>query len=227
MQIPVDTIELLQARAVLYGAISSVFTRPADEKFQLFRREDFRQEVMDAANCYDETVAADPATLGHVAVTMIDAYRREEKILDDEYVRVFGHTLSKKTSPYELEHLQNQEVFYKTQCLADISGFYRAFGLQVRPKERVDFISIEAEFLSYLVIKELAARQRQPDDDGISVVRNAQRDFLRDHFARWVVPFGTAVAEQSEAQFYRNAGMLLGHFIEYELSYIEEGREEV
>ena len=45
----------------------------------------------------------------------------------------------------EIEYV-NTHGFNKTQLLADISGFYQAFGMQVMPGERVDFVGVESFF---------------------------------------------------------------------------------
>ncbi len=217
-----DVTGILQSRAILYAGVSSVFTSPVEEKFQSLRNDEFQRQIIDAADCYDEYLGKESENIRETATAMIDAFNKEKNTLEYEYVNVFGHTLSKKTSPYELEHLQNQEIFYKTQSLADISGFYKAFGLQVGVKERVDFISVEAEFLSYLIVKELLARQKNLDAEKIEVTRNAQRDFFKDHFAGWTAKFAKNVIAQANISFYHNAGKYLQRFIKTEKSYFEE-----
>ena len=73
-----------------------------------------------------------------------------------EYIDLFGQNYKPKCSPYELEYLSRGPLFMNTAVLADIAGFYKAFGLQVAndSKERVDHISIELEFMYFLTFKE-------------------------------------------------------------------------
>jgi len=213
-------LDRLQSRAILYAGISSMFTSPVEEKFQSLCREEFKNQLIEAAKYYDEYCGKKSDGIHETVVALIDAFDKEKNTIEYEYINVFGHTLSKKTSPYELEHLQNQEIFYKTQSLADISGFYNAFGLQISAKERVDFISVEAEFLSYLIVKELVARQKNFDAEKIEVARNAQRDFLKDHFAGWTSTFAKNVIEQAHISFYQHAGRFLQRFINAEKTYL-------
>jgi TorA maturation chaperone TorD len=217
---PTNTkIDRLQCRAILYAGISSVFAAPADEKFQFLRRNEFRNGLLDAAAGNDEYFSNGSGTVHRAVVALLDAFNKEKNTLEYEYINIFGHTLAKKTSPYELEHLQNQEIFYKTQSLADISGFYNAFGLRMNAHERVDFISVEAEFLSYLIMKELIARQKSFDSEKIEVANKAQHDFFKDHFAGWTQTFARNVIEQTHISFYQCAGRLLQRFIDSEMDY--------
>lgn len=213
------TTEILQSRAILYAGISSVFTSPVEKKFQSLLNEEFRNQLIEASALYDEYLDSGSENIRDAVAALTDSFEREKKTLEYEYINVFGHTLSKKTSPYGLEHLQNQEIFYKTQSLADISGFYKAFGLQISAKERVDFISVEAEFLSYLIVKELLARQKELGAEKIEVARNAQRDFFNDHFAGWTVKFAKNIIEQANISFYQQAARFLGKLIKNETIY--------
>ncbi len=217
-----QSVDVLQCRAILYAGISTVFSSTVEEKFQSMHHGEIRNQIIEAAAYYDDHADGNSPNVHQAAVGLIDAFESEKKTLEYEYVNIFGHTLSKKTSPYELEHLQNQEIFYKTQSLADISGFYKAFGLQIRANERADFISIEAEFLSYLIVKELLARQKELGDEKIDVTRNAQRDFFKDHFAGWASKLAKNVIEQARISFYQQAGRYLQRFIKAETLYLRK-----
>lgn len=62
---------------------------------------------------------------------------------------------------------------------------------------RADFISVEAEFLSYLIVKEVIARQKNYGDEKIEVSRNAQREFFDDHFSERTVTVAKDVIGQA------------------------------
>jgi len=67
--------------------------------------------------------------------------------------------------------------------MADIAGFYRAFGLE-NSGERADHICLELEFMRLLALKEARALM-----DGLgekaAVCVSAQRGFLASHLGRW------------------------------------------
>lgn len=67
--------------------------------------------------------------------------------------------------------------------LADVAGFYKAFGLENTETLLIDHFSVEAEFMAHLLLKETYAmlvRNSEMED----VVRDAENKFLRDHLGR-------------------------------------------
>lgn len=85
-------------------------------------------------------------------------------------------------SLYETEY-GHMRGLSKGRDLADISGFYRAFGLELdetNGHEMLDHIGIELEFYSLMLLK-LACLIRVQDEQGAEVVQDACKKFLRDH----------------------------------------------
>jgi TorA maturation chaperone TorD len=72
-------------------------------------------------------------------------------------------------------------------------GFYKAFGLEPH-EDRPDSISIEFEFMHYLIFKRMYAEENKLQDyrEKISVCVNAQREF----FNEYLYPGAKAVAER-------------------------------
>ena len=87
---------------------------------------------------------------------------------------------------YETEYGLPHE-FRQSQEMADIAGFYRAFGFDVGGviRERPDHLSAELEFMHTLTLKE-ALSQESGQADHREVCIDAERKFLRDHLARWI-----------------------------------------
>jgi DMSO reductase family type II enzyme chaperone len=89
--------------------------------------------------------------------------------------------------------------FRQSQELADLAGFYRAFGFNVggSVRERPDHLAVELEFMHILTLKEAWARE-----EGIAehaeVCTDAQRKFLQDHLGRWIAPFAESLARSAE-----------------------------
>jgi len=67
--------------------------------------------------------------------------------------------------------------------LADIVGFYKAFGLRPNEGIPVDHFSVEAEFMSHLLLREAYALANN-NDEMKEIVVDAERKFLRDHLSR-------------------------------------------
>jgi len=114
--------------------------------------------------------------------------------LASHYRRIFGHTPGGACPLYELSWLKAGD-FASEQELADIGGFYRAFGVALSARERMDHVAVELEFLAYLAHLEARAAEEgreQPRE----VARQGQRSFLRDHLGRWT----PALFERMEAR---------------------------
>jgi DMSO reductase family type II enzyme chaperone len=131
--------------------------------------------------------------------------------LNAQYERIFGLMISKKCPPYETEYCPQTFSVYRSQALADIAGFYRAFGLEPSRDmpERADHIALELDFMSWLIAKE----QRAGDPEQVAVCREAQQRFLRDHLAWWVPAFARALSLQSRSSFYSSLAQNLAAFI--------------
>ena len=81
--------------------------------------------------------------------------------------------------------------------LADISGFYLAFGFDLREDQREvpDYLSMELEFYSLLLLKQAYALE-QGWSDKFDITRDAAKAFLADHLGRWT----GAVRERAAAR---------------------------
>jgi len=84
------------------------------------------------------------------------------------------------------------EISYRTRMpggtiLADIAGFYRAFGFPYPEggDEKPDHIATELEFVAFLLAKEARALVSQ-ETEAVDVVQKARRAFLTDHLATWI-----------------------------------------
>ena len=218
MKISYRPNRLLEARSTLYGAVSALFSDPKCEKFAMFMTPVIQGCVLDACFQLEEQDNRKKSTLSRSfqkLMTKLDE-SKIEKIMN-EFVDVFGHTLSKQIAPYALEHLKNSDVFFRTQKLADLNGFYKAFGMEVESIERADHISTQTEFLSFLLLKELLAFQNDLHDEK-EVCEKAFVDFNHDHFLDWVEMFAENLAAHVDSGFYSVAGRFLREFLRKEKS---------
>ncbi len=105
--------------------------------------------------------------------------------MQSEYLAIFD--TGRLISQYETEYI-SEKVSRKPFELADIAGFYAAFGFGVHEtrqnKEAIDHISIELEFLAILEWKAEYAHQKQ-DEENANIVIEAKQNFLKDHLLKW------------------------------------------
>ncbi len=117
--------------------------------------------------------------------------------LEDQYVAAFGHVTLPDCPLYE-SACGIGDPFQQPQTLADIAGFYRAFGLEMAKDaaERVDHLAVELEFMHYLAYREAYALEHHGQDRA-RLIQDAQRRFLRDHLGRWGPVIARAVAARA------------------------------
>ena len=109
---------------------------------------------------------------------------------ESDYITCFGHTVRGDCPMNEIEYGDiKADLLFQPHRLADLGAFYAAFGLEIGQDaaERQDHISIELEFMSVLAAKEAYAIQF--DDAQLTLVRDAQKKFLREHLGRWTPAF--------------------------------------
>jgi len=217
METNIQSKKVLSARSTIYGAVSVIFSSPESKKFSMLMKEDFRTCVSEA--CFDlgkQINQKENILLSQLFQKLINKVDRVglEKV-KSEFVDIFGHTLSKQITPYALEHLKNSDVFFRTQKLADLNGFYKAFGMEVESIERADHISTQSEFLSFLLFKELIADQNNLFEEK-EICNKALTDFQKEHFLDWVEMFSENMINYVEDEFYMLAGKFLHNFIKGE-----------
>ena len=198
-------IEPLTGEAILYQAISALFSRPGSDKYSLLLDEEFREQALAAAKLLDAHKERDSELLAALE-TAFDSAADQNRTLEREYSLIFGHTLSHDLSPYEMEFLQNDEIFYRTQRLADLQGFYAAFGFEVNSLERADHISVESEFIALLLTKEAYALANDLGEEAAEVCNSARIKFLSEHYTGWVRKLATNLSDMNERPFYATVG---------------------
>lgn len=150
----------------------------------------------------------------------VDRMRREPDLalreLVGSHLRLFGHAVRGTCPPYELEYGRG-EIIQQTADLADLAGFYAAFGLCLGEGayERADHVCVECEFMCVLCAKE-AWGIRQGNMELVDACCDAQRQFLRDHLARWLPAFSHRVASLDPDGFHGHAAALAAAFIDEE-----------
>jgi TorA maturation chaperone TorD len=136
-------------------------------------------------------------------------------VVRSDYLRVFGLVNCRECPPYETEYQPNEDTFFRAQQMADIAGFYRAFGLQLgsTARERPDHVALELEFLALLLTKKRRTRDVGRDEIERKALtdscQQARQSFFRDHFAWWIPSFSVALRKKAENGFFEDAGRLL------------------
>lgn len=140
----------------------------------------------------------------------------------DEYHRVFGLASARECPPYETEYQPQDDTFFRSQQLADIAGFYQAFGLRSADtiRERPDHITLELEFLSWLLTKKRLVREaaESPEQvqERIAICEQARTAFVRDHIIWWIPLFTTSLRHHGAGTYLEYVGRCLAAWVAIE-----------
>ena len=188
-------------RATLWRALSLGFAPP-------------REETLTEVETLASALADD--AWPELADVLAAAGSESVENLSTAYQRLFGGTVL--VAPYEGSY--ELDPIRQGRQMADVAAFYRAFGADSHgpAAERPDHVGCELEFLAFLEIRRLAAREEE-DESGAVLVDEITESFLRDHAGRWLPTFfaDVGVAARSEP-FYRSLAALGARVVEDELA---------
>lgn len=197
-------------RARVYRALALLFRPERDGALETLRRREIPNLRAALVRLGDDDAARQAERL---AGLLRDA---EEDGLRRDYEQTFGPSGGLRCPPAETSHVPTtpQEGLVRTFQMADVAGFYRAFGVEVTPgTERPDHVAAELEFMHLLALKEALALQQEGEGEHAAVCRDAARSFLEDHLGR----FAPLLAEQLDAEaaspVFAVAGRLLEGFV--------------
>lgn len=204
-----QTFEQLAARQIIASALASAL---ADPRAPLARRcdganLDLVEPAWQQAAETCASVGAEQLGIGERAPQKVDAGPLIEWLSlpaerrEIAHQAVFGLVMTKLCPAYETEYCQWKDATHRAQEMADISGFYHAFGIgpnRAAP-ERLDHVALEVEFIALLLEKEL--RAMRSDDraaaEHAGLCRDARQSFLRDHASWWMPTFGRLLEKRA------------------------------
>ena len=212
------SVEIASARAAVYRLLAEATAYPDAESVALVRGPYLDAALWAASGIDRPTAAAVRAVRRALAELTVEAAERA-------FVSTFGHARPQRAVPFECPYVTTN-LFQESDVLADIAGFYRAFGVEPASgrAERQDHIVLELEFMHLLAAKAAHAIERGAEE-WIEIAREAQRSFFSAHLARWAARFFrllgepgapahyAAIARLAEA-FLRSESALLGSALE-------------
>lgn len=165
-------------------------------------------------------VASSPAILGPETAAAFDAARTVWSAADPadlqlEFTRLFAGGAA--CPAHETSYGDARRIAGHGVELADINGFYEAFGftLSTENPDLPDHLCAELEFYSLLLVKQAYAWHAAVSEHE-EVTAQAARTFLEQHLGRWVGAFVEGLVEHQAAPAYLALGTLLSRLIQAE-----------
>ena len=198
-----DAVRAALARAAVYRALAAAFAYPAPGHAAAVAQAAARAGAVapmvvkaELERLASATIAADPDALAPLYVALFDG--------------------PAACPPYEGAYGERQ-LAGKAMQLADIAGFYAAFGMAAAGAQPdvEDHVGAELEFMAALALKEGWALAGG-DAGAARIARDAQRAFLDDHLARWGDAFAARVLEAAPPGLYADAARALSAWLRAE-----------
>lgn len=212
-----------QTHCAAYGLLAHAFRYPDEDMIEGLLKPARWSWWPTALRLFDAPAAE---KLGAVS-TWLESNRRRalatSSVLRDAYAVLYGHAVRGTCPPYELEYARG-EIIQQASELADISGFYHAFGMELTgvAPERADHVAVQCEFMSVLCAKEAQALESD-DSDAAETCSDAERTFLRDHLAQWLPAFCRRVTDADPDGFFGRLAQFALTFIQGESRRFEIG----
>lgn len=223
-------IDIIVDRSLLYQFLSACFLEPNSKTIAILSDRGYRQDVEEAFHSYIGYCGMSAGTdksrsLLEGALEALDGITLEKLAADHRWF-FGGHVISHDCPNCE-SFYGTEGIFQLTSELADIGGFYRAFGLETSRElnERPDHIGTELEFMHFLTYKEAYAIENEGEEKR-NICVNAQMKFLKDHLGRWVGCFSDLVEKKASEGIYPRLAKFLKHFISLEMRQMDVEADE-
>jgi TorA maturation chaperone TorD len=180
----------------------------------------------DSAVAGMQAVAASAGGIPHGTALdeLVSAARgASREVLEPTYIELFTLSSSPDCPTFETAFV-SVEAAQQTASMADIAGFYRAFGVDTGDTGfRPDDISVELEFMGFLCRKQAYAIERL-GAPRVGQVLRVQRLFMREHLGRWAGALGRRIVSRAGvAPFYATLGAALEAWIGAECELLAVG----
>lgn len=135
-----------------------------------------------------------------------------------EFNQLFSGAMA--AAPYETAY--ERDIFRKQATLADIAGFYQAFGFVVAEGNRwqPDHLGVQLEFCA-IVLQRTAYAMAESWTEQSEICVDALRKFLNDHTGRWADALAGDVERSASLSFYQELASLTRDWVALEVRALE------
>ncbi len=192
-------------RANSYRVLAESYYPPDDELVKTL--ESFEE------GAFDETVSA-------VVRSAPRADDLERHVV--EHSKLFVGPFKLLAPPYGSVYLEDGK--FMGNSTLDVGNLYQQEGLDIVLKDAPDHISVELEFMYFLVLKEAEAIESANLEEVVRLL-DRQISFLRVHLGEWVSQFTENVTQHSETEFYKALGLATKNYVLEDMARLAEDSE--
>jgi TorA maturation chaperone TorD len=138
----------------------------------------------------------------------------ELEVLKIDHARLFVGPFRLLAPPYGSVYLEESRIMGDSTL--DVRDHYEREGLDTVIREAPDHITVELEFMYYLVAKQAQATNEGNLQD-IQLYQQRQESFMGSHLARWLTAFTERVQKNAQTEFYRTLALLTEMFVQNDL----------
>lgn len=227
-------VERALNRSKIYLLISWSLLYPEDEEFLDYLRcgefVDDGRAALDALEVALRTEGGDQAKAKLLSLrkqlALLESLIASECVnwqlsdLQSEHRRVFSNVITLDCPPYETL-FGNDHVFAQSHVMGDISGFYKAFGVELSKDihERLDHLSVEFEFMHFLAYKESYSLCHDGPEK-TQIVVDAQKKFVKNHIGRWVPLFCRMLTKKADSGLFKLVADMTADWMDFETVFL-------
>ncbi len=219
-----ESVEDLLAASQIYQFLSTCLLEPNKEALEVLNNVEYMSEVK---SCISTSGNSEMLEVFELLKKSLEGNDVEN--LDWGYRATFGAaTVAMDCPPYEM-YYSGSQIWQQTQDLADISGMYKAYGIEMEEDSttsRWDHVAVQLEFLHFMTYKLAYAIENHSEEEQESCI-SGKKKFLYAHIGRWIKAFSTSVVKKTPEDFYRQAATLASLFIHIEMVKLSVDAEEI
>jgi TorA maturation chaperone TorD len=151
------------------------------------------------------------------SITHINGHKFELDSLLLDFSRLFLGPYKLLSPPYGSLYLEKNGQIMGESTM-DVLKIYQKNGLQIEGNHIPDHISVELEFIYFLITKEIES----DGDKDVNTFRDKQKIFIKQHLALWVFSFTKSLNENAKTEFYKNLAHFTRDFIKAEITWMNE-----
>ena len=133
-----------------------------------------------------------------------------------DYTKLFIGPYGLLAPPYGSMYLEDNDRVMGDSTM-EARNRYAEEGLDICLKEVPDHITIEMEFMYFLIFKEIEATKNN-DSNNTSRYQEKQRSFLKNHLGAWIAEFACKVEANAQTEFYKDIARATKNLIDNDIS---------